>query len=192
MAAVSASARLCLHLGRRPGCGLFARQAGLVARPLALLSAAKETNAAAATSVHHAPPDTSCPAVSSSRRCSTSWQFSSGSDVSIDELVRISYMSMMHGEGDELDRTVRQIAESAAVFNMKENITGFMSYDASLHTVWQILEGAPEAVMPLFHRIHQDGRHTVDEASVSIENAHRRAYPGGWGLKVRVRSANEI
>mmetsp|Transcript_51179 Transcript_51179/g.102903 ORF Transcript_51179/g.102903 Transcript_51179/m.102903 type:complete len:100 (-) Transcript_51179:37-336(-) len=99
---------------------------------------------------------------------------------------------MMKGEGEELDRIIKEIAESAEAFNTQENITGFMSYDATLHSVWQILEGDPDRVMPLWTRIQQDGRHIVDLATVYIENADRRAYPWGWGCQVRVRSANEI
>jgi len=108
-------------------------------------------------------------------------------------LVRISYMSEMKGErGDDPDDIIRDVAAKAAAHNTRERITGFLSYDATLHTVWQVLEGEPDTLMPLWVRIQKDERHTVDEASVSIEKAERRVFPFGWGLKVRVRSATEI
>eukprot|EP00409_Alexandrium_fundyense_P007379 CAMPEP_0195046988 /NCGR_PEP_ID=MMETSP0347-20130606/31243_1 /TAXON_ID=2932 /ORGANISM="Alexandrium fundyense, Strain CCMP1719" /LENGTH=50 /DNA_ID=CAMNT_0040075113 /DNA_START=8 /DNA_END=156 /DNA_ORIENTATION=+ len=50
---------------------------------------------------------------------------------------------------------------------MTERITGFMSYDATLRSVWQVLEGEPNAVMHLWGQIQKDGRHVVDDVSVS-------------------------
>jgi len=101
-------------------------------------------------------------------------------------------MSEMKGDPKELAKTIRQIAESAAGHNVSKSITGFMSYDATLCTVWQVLEGEPDTVMQLWEKIRRDGRHAVDDASISIDKAEMRAYPRGWGMKVRVHAANEI
>jgi len=99
------------------------------------------------------------------------------------ELVRVSYTSSMRGDGKTALQALEAIAERAAKNNIKANISGHMSYDSSLRGVWQVIEGNPDAISPLWRRINADPRHIIDQDTVTIESVQERRYPIGWGLR---------
>mmetsp|Transcript_61322 Transcript_61322/g.142680 ORF Transcript_61322/g.142680 Transcript_61322/m.142680 type:complete len:179 (+) Transcript_61322:15-551(+) len=109
-----------------------------------------------------------------------------------EQLVRVSYMSVLKYEGEEADRIVQEIARGAFLNNREEGITGFMSYDATFSQVWQVLEGDHSRVMPLWDRILKDQRHVVGTDTVCVETTDRRIFPQNWAMRLRLRGITEI
>ncbi|CAK0862042.1 unnamed protein product [Prorocentrum cordatum] len=108
------------------------------------------------------------------------------------EVIRVSYMSVMHGDFKSASSAISRITERAAEVNRARSITGLLSYDASLQQVWQVLEGHKKDVMPIWESIQNDDRHAIDELSVSVEGAERRAFPSEWGMKLRLRGIHQM
>mmetsp|Transcript_2242 Transcript_2242/g.1786 ORF Transcript_2242/g.1786 Transcript_2242/m.1786 type:complete len:153 (-) Transcript_2242:166-624(-) len=102
-------------------------------------------------------------------------------------MVRISYMSIVRGDFSGATNSIESISERAAEVNRSLGITGLLSYDAKLQQVWQVLEGEKKDVMAVWENIQRDGRHVIDEASISIEDVSGRAFPSEWGMKLRIR-----
>lgn len=54
---------------------------------------------------------------------------------------------------------LRQLIDSAAIYNEQHNITGILYYDDQAHNFMQILEGGEKPVRTLMHKISNDKRH---------------------------------
>mmetsp|Transcript_117518 Transcript_117518/g.293022 ORF Transcript_117518/g.293022 Transcript_117518/m.293022 type:complete len:187 (-) Transcript_117518:13-573(-) len=102
-----------------------------------------------------------------------------------EKILRVEYVSVISGNFDVASQSIDEITWRSRVNNRKMNVTGLMSYDARLQQVWQIVEGRPEHVLPLWDRILQDSRHVVDEGTVVLETDTKRMFPQGWGLLLR-------
>lgn len=122
------------------------------------------------------------------RRCAAAAAF----DQAESGLIRISYMSVMHGDFRSASSAIERITERAAEVNRARSITGLLSYDATLQQVWQVLEGHEKDVMPIWESIQNDGRHAIDKASISVEDEVKRAFPTEWGMKLRLRGIGQI
>jgi len=96
----------------------------------------------------------------------------------------VSYTSTMRGDTDSALRQIECIVAHSVLRNLRISVSGHMCYDTKLKQVWQVLEGAPDAVADLWDLISRDTRHVIDEDTVSVETAEARKYPLGWGLRL--------
>eukprot|EP00441_Pelagodinium_beii_P019471 CAMPEP_0197675346 /NCGR_PEP_ID=MMETSP1338-20131121/84775_1 /TAXON_ID=43686 ORGANISM="Pelagodinium beii, Strain RCC1491" /NCGR_SAMPLE_ID=MMETSP1338 /ASSEMBLY_ACC=CAM_ASM_000754 /LENGTH=219 /DNA_ID=CAMNT_0043255881 /DNA_START=128 /DNA_END=787 /DNA_ORIENTATION=+ len=78
---------------------------------------------------------------------------------------------------------IESIVAQSVKNNLQVGISGHMCYDAKLRSVWQVLEGTPEAVERLWSRISADSRHAIDEDTLKVEEVESRNYPVGWGMR---------
>lgn len=99
--------------------------------------------------------------------------------IGAEELLRLSYASVMLAEQDEAEREVEAIVDAAAFFNARFEVTGQLSYDTALQQVWQVLEGKPEAVLTIWGLIKQDSRHRIDEESIRMDKVTQRRMSSG-------------
>lgn len=100
--------------------------------------------------------------------------------------LRLSYMSTMAGSDEIALNTVRNIVKKAVQRNRGLGLTGKLSYDAQNKQVWQILEGDPKKVLPLWEKIRRDARHTIAEVTVTFDRTARREYPISWAMQLRL------
>merc|ERR1719433_334400 len=100
--------------------------------------------------------------------------------------LRLSYMSTMAGSDEIALNTVRKIVQSAVQANRGLGLTGKLSYDAQNKQVWQILEGDPHKVLPVWEKIRRDTRHTIAEETVTFDRTARREYQISWAMQLRV------
>jgi len=89
----------------------------------------------------------------------------------------------MSGGSEEARRQLGNIVSQSVRHNVQVGISGHLAYDVRSQQVWQVLEGSPKVVGPLWEKIAADSRHTLDEDSVAIEFAVERRYPLGWGMR---------
>eukprot|EP00446_Apocalathium_sp_SHHI-4_P080994 CAMPEP_0177489252 /NCGR_PEP_ID=MMETSP0369-20130122/30591_1 /TAXON_ID=447022 ORGANISM="Scrippsiella hangoei-like, Strain SHHI-4" /NCGR_SAMPLE_ID=MMETSP0369 /ASSEMBLY_ACC=CAM_ASM_000364 /LENGTH=179 /DNA_ID=CAMNT_0018965677 /DNA_START=87 /DNA_END=626 /DNA_ORIENTATION=+ len=108
------------------------------------------------------------------------------------KILRIDYMSKMNGEEDAALHAVQQIVARARDVNQRNHVTGILSYDSRLRQVWQILEGRPEDVLPLWGQIQRDDRHVIHQNCILIEGDEQRHFPRGWGMHLRLRGADLV
>jgi len=87
---------------------------------------------------------------------------------------------------------VGAIAGHARARNLRSGVTGIMSYDCELKQVWQVLEGAPASVMPIWDNISADSRHDIDVDTVVVRPVVARIFPSGWGMALRMRGADLV
>lgn len=97
------------------------------------------------------------------------------------DLIHVSYCSQAHlpiGQAD-LDR----ILQASQRNNQRDEITGLLTYSGEVFV--QFLEGPPEALRRLMHRIQGDPRHR-DMIILSEGADHDRVLPG-WDMELVAR-----
>lgn len=118
--------------------------------------------------------------------CRAPWQDEAvheGGQPSRAKLMRVSYVSILHGDARVAARELETIVAYSVRRNLQVGISGHLCYDADLCRVWQVIEGTPEDIGKLWAKISADGRHSLDEDTIVVEFPDERWYPLGWGMR---------
>lgn len=98
-------------------------------------------------------------------------------------LLQIAYKSFLTVTDGEEIQVMEAIIPHAMLKNARCGVTGWLLYNDSTSTVYQVLEGPPAVVEAIWEEIRHDPRHTVAAESVMRKRIAERQFPN-WSMSM--------